>query len=246
MKKIGKSSWKKIIAVLCSVVLCTTAVTWPVGAADIGKDKVQTITIKLPEDDSIDIFGDMQYSLKQETDDYIQLSNKYESKYSKSEHTLTLRPIGGSWIDNAVVIYIEATSSATPVIEKFLGYSAPFSSNPPKVVQSSESFATWQITIPLAVASSDISFEIKAGVVQYNVTYPHNGDDYTIYDERDSDIGGTTQSCEAGKEITFKVGMTETGKNKVPVVLINNKTVSADSVEESTYTYKYIGNCETH
>ncbi len=225
---------KKLTAILCAIIICVTAISWPVNRAGAAATAVKKITIQLEE--GYTLVDEDGYDVTEVPDEKMPATN-YSYTYQQSTKTLVVEypDEAEAWSSSSLTFYVKA--EAMPKIDSLTGYKRNTLSIQSVSNTGYEADPNYKISINLSLGTGDISFNLKAGVVKYDVEYPFDGDDYTITDDRGESLSGKTVSCPAG-EITFKVAITP-GKNVVPVVMINNKTVSEESSDGDEYTYKY-------
>lgn len=221
---------KKILAVLCAVVLCLGSMNLPdLSSVEAAYKDVTSIVLKNVEGL---VYAD-EYGIGIDELEETSIKDSCWATYNDADSSVTLTPInGGQFTSNRIFFYIKA--AVKPTISRVTSvYSASISDSGIEL-EDEPSLTLWEVAFTLlSGASGEISVTPVPGVQKYKVSFPDDSDYYTIQD----DLAGTTSDVEADKGLTFSVELVKDVDQYDVSAKANGVTIANVQKVDNLYTF---------
>lgn len=217
---------KKILAVLCAVVLCLGSMNLP-DLSSVEAAAANVTSIKLNPMDGITYVDEdgMDMSLWGETG-----SDNGEYQWKNENGSIVMTPLASSSFKTKVVFYIQSDTKPEVItnIEE-VGVS---------VVDNSavNDGAAWKVTLtlfPFDTVSGEISVTSTPSEVKYKVSYPNNSDYYTIQ----GDLAGKVLEVPAKDGTSFTVSLIKDADQYDITAKANDVTITDVKKNDTDYTF---------
>ncbi|OUP51005.1 hypothetical protein B5F18_02275 [Lachnoclostridium sp. An181] len=202
--------WKKVLAFVCVVALCLTAVQTPAKKSVAAPADVEKIVI--PILDGVTYYDDVKRPMG--------AGGKGEYNISKENDSYVLTGKGDSFGD-FVDFYVKAEEQPIFSIE-----------GNEEAVYVEEDGSYWWIMVDLTDLDGTINMSAQKGIEKYTVTWPNNSDEYII---GGGATAGEIREVNANEQVSFTVSLKDKFKNSL-VVKQNGESLNINEIknEEST------------
>ncbi len=202
--------WKKVLAFVCVVALCLTAVQTPAKKSIAAPADVEKIVI--PILDGVTYYDDVKRPMG--------AGGKGEYNISKENDSYVLTGKGDSFGD-FVDFYVKAEEQPIFSIE-----------GNEEAVYVEEDGSYWWIMVDLTDLDGTINMSAQKGIEKYTVTWPNNSDEYII---GGGATAGEIREVNANEQVSFTVSLKDKFKNSL-VVKQNGESLNINEIknEEST------------
>lgn len=221
---------KKILAVLCAVVLCLGSMNLPdLSSVEASYKDVTSIVLKNVEGlVYADEYGNGIDELEETS-----IKDSCWATYNDTDSSVTITPIdGGQFTSNKIFFYIKA--AVKPTISKVTSIYSTNISDSGIELEDEPSLTLWEVAFTLlSGANGEISVTPVPGVQKYKVSFPDDSDYYTIQD----DLAGTTSDVEADKGLTFSVELVKDVDQYDVSAKANGVTIANVQKVDNLYTF---------